>query len=123
MTAEWGVLILGAESAPRPLPESGRMVLGSSSSHCDLQVEGQGVDETHCAIGRLQGGGWAVKDLGSRYGTLVNGSRVESGRLSLGDELVLGSRKLRIVDMNAASRDAITSPSRPMGRNRVIMTT
>jgi len=93
--------ILGDERAPAELPGSGKLVLGSSAARADLTLEGQGVDEVHCAIGRTKAGGWALKDLGSQYGTIVNGERVTSARLRAGDQITIGSRRLRVVDPGA----------------------
>ena len=44
------------------------------------------------AIGKVKGGGWALKDLGSEYGTWVNGERVQGVRLKPDDLILVGSR-------------------------------
>jgi len=75
--------------------------LGSAADKANLVIAGQGVADVHCAIGRLKGGGWALKDLGSEYGTLVNGERVQSKKLEAGDLILVGSRRLRVVDPDA----------------------
>jgi protein kinase-like protein/FHA domain-containing protein len=92
--------------APTELPRAGVLTIGSSRERADLALEGAGVADVHCAIGRIKGGGWALKDLGSEQGTLVNGARVQSKRLELGDRIVLGSRELRVVDANAPAPPA-----------------
>lgn len=95
--------IQGDSRAPTELPQSGRLVIGTDAARVDLVVEGQGVDKVHCAIGRVKNGGWALKDLGSQFGTLLNGKTVEAGRLSLGDEIVLGARRLEVVQAGASA--------------------
>jgi len=84
--------------ASSPLPKEGRLIVGSDGARANLVLEGQGIAAVHCAIGRLKGGGWALKDLGSEYGTILNGERVGSGRLQHGDVITLGSRRLCVVD-------------------------
>ena len=94
--------VIGDARAPIELPRQGTMTLGSSASRADVALDGQGVAEIHCAIGRAKSGGWAIKDLGSDFGTLVNGERVTQRKLEPGDLVVLGSRRLRVVDPHAA---------------------
>ena len=91
----------GGPGGPTTLPAKGMLVLGSSAERSGLVVDGQGVEDAHCAIGRASDGSWAIKDLGSRYGTFVNGTKVGSTRLSAGDVIVLGSRSLRLIDPSA----------------------
>jgi hypothetical protein len=106
--------VVGGDRAPIELPRAGVLSVGSSRGRADLVLEGQGVADVHCAIGRLKGGGWAIKDLGSQYGTMVNGERVQSVRLASGDLVLVGSRRLRIVDSERAPAGAETTRA-PMG--------
>ncbi len=94
--SRWMLELLGEDARTVDLPASGSLVLGSSGERAGFVLAGQGVDEAHCAIGRTKEGDWAVKDLGSRYGTMLNGQRVAAARLKLGDQLVLGSRRLEV---------------------------
>lgn len=87
--------------APAELPQRGRLILGSDPERADFVLEGQGVEGVHCAIGRLKSGGWAIKDLGSEFGTLVNGKPASTAKLAHGDVLVLGSRRLTVEDPEA----------------------
>jgi hypothetical protein len=104
--------VTGDERPPAELPRSGRLVIGSSAQKADLVLTGQGVAEVHCALGRARNGGWALKDLGSEYGTIVNGQRVSQKRLSAGDVITLGSRRLEIVDP-ARDESAVPRPPEP----------
>ncbi|MGD2019331.1 MAG: FHA domain-containing protein, partial [Planctomycetota bacterium] len=81
--------IVGASSAPAELPRQGKLVIGSSAERATFVVDAQGVADVHCAIGKIKGGGWALRDLGSEFGTLLNGQPVEAARLSEGDEILL----------------------------------
>jgi len=102
--------ILGGDERRIELPATGTLVIGCASDRVGLVIEGQGVDETHCAVGRTKEGDWAVKDLGSRYGTILNGQRVTAARLKLGDQLVLGSRRIEVKSLKAeTARAAVQS--------------
>ena len=90
--------LVGGDRPPAELPRAGVLVIGSDPDRAGFLVDGQGVADVHCAIGRAKGGGWALKDLGSNYGTLVNGERARTVKLAAGDEIVVGSRRLRVVD-------------------------
>jgi serine/threonine protein kinase len=104
--------IIGSDAAPVELPRSGVLSIGNSGDRADLMVDGQGVAAVHCAIGKVKGGGWALKDLGSEYGTIVNGARVQSVRLKEGDQIVLGSRRLRVVG-EASPKTPVASTESP----------
>ena len=105
--------IVGSSAAPAELPRQGKLVIGSSPDRATFVVDAQGVAEVHCAVGRIKGGGWALRDLGSEFGTLLNGEPVEAARLSEGDEILLGSQKLRIFSLasKGASPQAAPAPA------------
>jgi hypothetical protein len=96
--------LFGEGARTQELPATGTLVLGSSQERAGFRIEGAGVDETHCAIGRTAAGDWAVKDLGSKHGTLLNGQRVSAARLKLGDQLVLGTRRLELKSARAEAQ-------------------
>lgn len=91
------IQIVGGNEPAAELPAAGRLVIGSSE-RADYRLEGQGVADIHCTIGKIKGGGWALKDMGSDYGTFVNAKRVSSARLEHGDEIMLGSKRMRVFD-------------------------
>lgn len=79
------------------LPEKGSVTLGSApTAEGVIHLEGEGVEARHCVIGRTKGGGYALKDLGSHSGVRVNGERVTSARLKVGDRLELGELALHL---------------------------
>ena len=90
--------VQGDDALTSDLPASGMLVIGSSPERAGFLVDGQGVDDAHCAIGSVKGGGWAIKDLGSRYGTMVNGKKITSKRIAAGDTILIGSRRIAVVD-------------------------
>lgn len=101
---------------PAELPRKGKLIVGSSNERASIVVSGQGVAEVHCAIGRLKTGGWALKDLGSDFGTLLNGERIETARLEPGDELLIGSRKLRVVADSTGTPEKKAAPPAPASK-------
>jgi len=101
----------GSARAPVELPRAGVLVIGSDGSKAGLVLTGEGIDGAHCAIARAKGGGWGLRDLGSRVGTLLNGQRVGSARLAAGDALRIGEHELFVVDP-AAVRDSAAPPKR-----------
>ncbi|MEO6709894.1 MAG: FHA domain-containing serine/threonine-protein kinase, partial [Planctomycetota bacterium] len=101
--------LLGEGGMQAELPRAGVLTIGSASSKVGFTVAGQGVSDVHCAIGRAKGGGFALKDLGSEYGTWVNGERVQQAKLEAGDVILVGSRRLRVVDPAAAAPAAAAS--------------
>jgi len=108
-------LLLELEGGGRPpaeLPRAGTLVLGSSKERAGFQIEGSGVAEIHAAIGRAKGGGWAIRDLGSASGTRHNGRSVQAARLRAGDQIELGTVRLRIFDpANPNAAPAAVAPA------------
>lgn len=102
------IQVLGDTAAPAELPRSGMLAIGSSPTRAGFVLTNQGVAEVHCAIGLTKSGDYAVKDLGSEYGTLVNGTRITQARLQKGDEITIGSVRLTVV---AADGGAHSEPA------------
>jgi transcriptional regulator with GAF, ATPase, and Fis domain len=70
-----------------PLPE-GEITIGRDASN-GIAVIDPSVSRRHCAV-RWQEGKFQVRDLGSRNGTLVNGTGVDEHWLQHGDEIGVG---------------------------------
>jgi transcriptional regulator with GAF, ATPase, and Fis domain len=70
-----------------PLTE-GEITIGREASN-DIPVTDPSVSRKHCRLS-CEGGRYRVQDLGSRNGTLVNGSKVEEQWLRHGDEIATG---------------------------------
>lgn len=69
-----------------------RMVVGRLSS-CDVCLQDKNTSRQHAAFVR-EGSGWAVEDLGSTNGTLVNGRAVDRMSLRNDDVIVVGITEL-----------------------------
>ena len=61
------------------------------SRECDCVIEDQNISRRHAELRRNSSGDWTVSDLGSTNGIKVNDRRVDSARLSPGDEVTLGT--------------------------------
>jgi hypothetical protein len=96
------------------LPRAGVLTIGAGRA--DVVIQAPGVGEAHCVIGRVKGGGWAVKDLGTAAGTLVDGARVEGAKLEAGQVLTLGSVRLRVIDPTAAAPAPTPAPAAAAAR-------
>lgn len=82
---------------------------------CQLVISDIAVSRKHSKI-TLERGRFLLTDLGSGNGTWLNGDRVNgSVELSPGDEIVIGERTLRFVELNEAPATAAAHPVPPGG--------
>jgi hypothetical protein len=65
-----------------------RVVLGRSRE-ADIVLQDPNVSRRHAEL-RRDDGGWQIVDLGSTNGIKVNGRRVDSQQLSVGDQITIG---------------------------------
>ncbi len=98
MAASSGIL-LTAISGPDAektwtLSDNGNYLLGRGKD-CAVQVSDQSVSRVHCEI-RLKNGTATLKDSGSKWGTQVNGRRVDQELLTAGAVIALGDTELRV---------------------------
>jgi hypothetical protein len=61
------------------------------SKECECVINDANISRRHAQLRRNSGGDWQVVDMGSTNGIKVNGRRVDSSRLSPGDEVTLGT--------------------------------
>ena len=80
------------EQTFRILPGGVRTV--GRATGADFIVEAALVSRVHCRLTALADGDLEVRDLESTNGTFVNGQRVESARLAVGDRLQVGRLEL-----------------------------
>lgn len=96
--------ILVADESGARVVLSARVLVGRAP-RCELRVDDARVSGEHARI-QWTGTAWVVRDLASRNGTFVNGSRIEPGReieLGLGAELAFGGRQAAAWRMTDAS--------------------
>jgi pSer/pThr/pTyr-binding forkhead associated (FHA) protein len=61
------------------------------SKECECVINDANISRRHAQLRRNSGGDWQIVDNGSTNGIKVNGRRVDSSRLSPGDEVTLGT--------------------------------
>jgi putative nucleotidyltransferase with HDIG domain len=97
-----------------------RLRIGRSPNHSDVVLEDRSVSPRH-AEAVVTPRGWVLRDLGSKAGTTVNGTRVDAGprRLRPEDTIECGNVPLRVAHLEApealaeAPPAARTPPSEP----------
>ncbi len=85
-----------------------RIILGRSRA-VDLHIEDPTVSRRHAEIFRDPFGRWWIRDLGSRFGTSVNGETITERMLSGGEEIRAGDCRLRF---QAAGPNVVEVPLR-----------
>ena len=79
--------------------------LGRAHSNKLCYPEDASLSRNHMLVER-DGDGWVVSDLGSKNGTLVNGTRITGKhRLQPGDRLTAGQLTLRYIDPEAGATE------------------
>jgi adenylate cyclase len=78
-----------------PIPLLKKALLIGRRETCDIVLRFSNVSAHHCEL-ILRDGYWYVRDLDSRNGTRVNGTRVTEKRLDPGDVLAIATHKYQI---------------------------
>ncbi|MHC4199933.1 MAG: FHA domain-containing protein, partial [Planctomycetota bacterium] len=94
-------LILQHQGHKSEYPISGDMMIGRQATN-DIVVLAEKASRQHAKI-IAKGGKYAVEDLKSANGTLVNGKKIKLHRLKHGDEISIGEAVLTFHDKRAAS--------------------
>ncbi|MCA9580837.1 MAG: sigma 54-dependent Fis family transcriptional regulator [Myxococcales bacterium] len=87
--------------------------VGSSPDN-GLVLSDRTVSRSHCRLLAVEGG-VAVRDLGSRNGTWINGVRVECGRVSIGGKIRVGRTDLWILENDPIREDLVVASSAMKG--------
>ena len=90
---DYGVLTPTGGGDPIPLGKE-RLIIGRRES-CEIVLRFPNVSGQHCRL-TLEGGYWFVKDLDSRNGVKVNGSRISRKRLDPGSILSVAKHEFSI---------------------------
>ena len=72
---------------------SGDRIVVGRLTECDIRLQDANVSREHAAL-VADGSGWAIEDLGSTNGTMLNGERVSYQRLVDGDVIQVGVSEL-----------------------------
>lgn len=93
-------VVEGPDAGKKKRVRGGRMIIGRGDG-CDLKLRDTSASRRHLEI-IVGASGCIARDLGSGNGTKVNGERIDEVSVSHGDEVVVGTTLLRIVDELAA---------------------
>jgi pSer/pThr/pTyr-binding forkhead associated (FHA) protein len=98
-----------ADGGERTFPvQPSRTVIGRET-RCDVRVAIPSVDDRHCEI-VFDGAELKLQDLGSRAGTLLNGTRIDRAVLNHDDAVTIGPVTFKVRVDGAAARSAATMP-------------
>jgi pSer/pThr/pTyr-binding forkhead associated (FHA) protein len=90
------LIVASGKSAGRSISIKRNKLLIGRAEECDVRPLSEEVSRRHCAVIVGPADVW-IEDLGSRNGTLVNGSKITAKtRLSDGDLIRVGSLELRV---------------------------
>jgi adenylate cyclase len=88
-----------------PIPLLKKKLLVGRRESCDITLRFSNISAHHCQL-TLEHGYWFVKDLSSRNGTKINGTRVTRKRIDPGDSIGFAKHKFTVnyspVDLGAA---------------------
>ena len=100
------------------------LVVVGRHQDCDARLDSPRVSRWHCCLTEVDGEVW-VRDLGSTNGTWIEGRRVSSGRVRIGDVLAIAHLRYRVekvqmigaslADPQATPRAEGASPCDPRG--------
>jgi predicted component of type VI protein secretion system len=90
------------------IPTGREPIIVGRHPHCDVRLRSIRVSRRHCFLSEVDGA-VIVRDLGSSNGTLINGRRVEAGRLRPGDELSIANLRYRL-EQGPADRARTADP-------------
>lgn len=95
--------VLGGAHAGKCMALAGKRFVMGRGEGCNLRSNSEAVSRRHCEI-RVTGAEVAVRDLGSRNGTFVNGQRIEGDHvLHCGDKLTVGPLQFELLISGVAS--------------------
>src|SRR5262249_19720152 len=100
-------LMVSLDGGP-DIPTGPEPIIVGRHPHCDVRLRSIRVSRRHCCLIEVDGV-VVVRDLGSTNGTLINGRRVESGRLRPGDLLSIANLRYRM-EQGQASRASAADP-------------
>jgi predicted component of type VI protein secretion system len=102
------IVLAGAKEGTQIPLKKDKFIIGRASE-CTLRAGSSAISRRHCAIVRKDGA-WLVRDLGSRNGTFLNDSAVETPTpLKVGDEIRVGPLHFRVEQRVAAAESAAAS--------------
>lgn len=103
------MFLINAFEPPRAFDlHTGEFVLVGRGEHCDIKLDDPSASRVHCRV-IARDGRILLTDAGSRWGTFVNGERVEQAELRPGDRVRVGETLLTV----SAESDAAATTIAP----------
>ena len=103
--------VLHGKNAGHEIRLKGSQFLIGRGEECQLRPKSDAISRQHCEF-TIEGGQVSVKDLGSKNGTLVNGTRIESDTsLNDGDEIQIGKLAFTIVGLAVEEPAELEKPA------------
>ncbi|MCP4225844.1 MAG: FHA domain-containing protein, partial [Actinomycetia bacterium] len=84
------LVVLAGDEPGRRFPITGNTMILGRDPTCDIPVNDRRVSRQHARIEPEEDGCFLLVDNGSANGTLVNGERIESRHIDIGDRIGLG---------------------------------
>jgi Ca-activated chloride channel family protein len=88
----------------------GRKLLIGSASDTDIVLVGDSLSAHHAIITYMDDNP-TITDLGSLYGTFVNGERISDAELEVGDHILIGTNLLKLEDVPNHDMESASTPS------------
>jgi pSer/pThr/pTyr-binding forkhead associated (FHA) protein len=85
---------------------TGDVITIGSKQENFIVLEGDGISRYHAEVVR-EGEGWVLKDLGARNGLFVAGKKIDIHELKDGDEVQIGTVKLRFEQVKASAMSGV----------------
>ena len=103
--------VLHGKNAGHEIRLKGSKFLIGRGEECQLRPKSDAISRQHCEF-TIEGDQVSVKDLGSKNGTLVNGTRIESATsLNDGDEIQIGKLAFAIVGLAVEEPAELEKPT------------
>ncbi len=95
-----------------PIPLERPVVLIGRHPECDVQIDRPQISRRHCCVAQTSAR-LVIRDLGSRHGVWVNGSRVGEAPLALGDEVAIAQILYRLDPIGPPPKPKPAAPPPP----------
>ena len=101
--------LVALDDGPSILLDKPILLLGRHPE-CDIQIDSRKISRRHCCIAQVNEY-FVVRDLGSTNGLRINGVRVLEGRLTDGDELIIGTTRYQVTWESGHPNGAARKPA------------
>jgi diguanylate cyclase (GGDEF)-like protein len=97
----WSLVVITGSALGQRVEVAHRSLVIGRSPDCGWVLQGGGLSRRHCTLWTVNGRLW-IRDLASTNGIFVNGTRVPTQELKVGDEVALGDVVVRVLRQKSA---------------------